>query len=66
MDLSIEEILSELVIRVQKHFNISSLEAVETVALSKLGNYLSEHGNPAGLSLDQLTKQLYTDITIGE
>ncbi len=65
MDLSIEDILCELVIRVQNHFRCEPIVALAAVAKSKLANKLNTQGNGSQLSLDQLANQLYSDLARG-
>lgn len=62
MDISIDKILSELVLKVARHFNLPPQEAVAVVAQSKLANELSSNGNIANKSLDQLSSELYEEI----
>ena len=66
MILSIEDILSELVIRVQNHFKLKPIDALAAVCQSKLASTLCRDGNLYNLSLDELTELLYTGITKGE
>lgn len=66
MTLSIEDILSELVIRVQDHFKLKPIDALAAVCQSKLANTLCKDGNPSNLSLDELIELLYAGISRGE
>lgn len=60
-----ERILTELVLRTARHFNLAPQDALATVAMSRMANELSEKGNCNNLSLDQLTAQLLDEISKG-
>ncbi len=60
-----EKILTELVLRTAQRFNLSTQDALDTVAMSRLANELSEKGNYNNLSLDELTAQLLNEISKG-
>lgn len=62
----IEEILSELVMRVASYFNIDPQEALSAVATSRLANELSRDGNVHHLSVDELSRRIYTEISRAE
>ncbi|MBD5356775.1 MAG: hypothetical protein HDR88_07205 [Bacteroides sp.] len=62
MGTSVEEILSELVIRVANHFDLNSYDALAIVAQSKIANELSLKGNHQNLTLNKLSEQLYEEI----
>ncbi len=66
METNIEKILSELLIRVKEHFNLSAGDALASVAESHLANELSEKGNIRNLSIDELSSQLFLEIARGE
>lgn len=66
MDTSVEQILSELVIRVAEHFNLEPHDALAAVAQSKLANELTNDGNVRNLSVDELCSELYDEIARGE
>lgn len=66
MDTSVEQILSELVIRVAEHFNLEPHDALAAVAQSKLANELTNDGNVRNLSADELCSELYDEIARGE
>lgn len=66
METSIEKILSELVSKVAKHFNLDPQDALAAVAQSGLANELSHSGNVRNLSFDQLCEEIYDEIANGE
>ncbi len=65
-DMPIEKLLGELVVNVAEHFNLSGEDALAAVALSKLANELAEHGNVQNLTLEELSEQLYKEISMAE
>lgn len=66
METNIEKILSELLIRVKEHFNLSGGDALASVAESHLANELSEKGNVKNLTIDELSQKLFLEIARGE
>ncbi len=62
--MSTEDILSQLAILAARCFNLSTREAVAVVARSKIGNDIYMEGNPGGLSLDELSRRLFDEITM--
>ncbi len=61
--MPIDKLLGELVVNVAEHFNLSGEDALAAVALSKLANELAEHGNVHNLTLEELSEQLYKEIS---
>ncbi|MDE5970133.1 MAG: hypothetical protein K2K27_03375 [Muribaculaceae bacterium] len=66
MELSIEKILSELVFRVAKQFNLDLQDALGVVAQSKLANELANNSQPINKSIDELSNNLYKEIASAE
>lgn len=66
MNDQIEKILSMLVVNVSEHFGFNTQEALAAVAQSKIANELSDNGNKADLSIDQLSQKLYNEIAMAE
>ena len=62
MNTTVEQFLSELVIKTAKHFSLDMQDALAAVAQSKLANELSNNGNISNLTTDQLCDQLYDEI----
>ncbi len=65
MDRTIETLLTNLVIRVARHFNLDQIDAIAAVAQSRVANDLSENGNPDNLTIDQLCDKVYGEIANG-
>lgn len=63
---NIEQVLSELVVRVASYFKIDMLDALSAVATSKLANKLSRDGNTGNLSIDELSERIFTEISKAE
>lgn len=59
-----EDIFSQLAILATRRFNLSIREAVAVVARSKIGNDIYMEGNPGELSLDELSRRLFDEITM--
>ena len=57
-----EKILSELVLRIENHFNLDPMDALEAVALSKIGNRIAQGEYDHRLTLDQLAEELYREV----
>ena len=66
METSIEKILTELVGKVAKHFNLDLPDALAAGAHSRVAKELSLSGNVRNLSLDQLCVEIYDEIANGE
>ena len=64
MENSIEKILSELVIKTAKHFNIDPQDALAAVTQSNLANELCHKGNVNNLTIEQLCEMLYKEIAM--
>lgn len=64
--MSIESILSELVIKTAGHFGLESSEALAAVAQSRLADELCSHGNLRNLTIDQLCSELFDEIARAE
>jgi hypothetical protein len=62
--MSTEDILSQLAILATRRFNLSIRETVAVVARSKIGNEIYMAGNPGHLSLDELSRRLFDEITM--
>ena len=63
---NIEQLLSELVVRVASYFNIDFMDALSAVATSRLANELSRDGNTSHLSIDELSNRIFTEISKAE
>ena len=63
---NIEQILSELVIRVASYFKIDTMDALSAVATSSLANELSRDGNTGHLTIDELSERIFTEISKAE
>ncbi len=61
-----EKILSELVIRVKNHFNLTSRDAIAAVCRSPLGNDIHEYGNKDNLTIDELAEIMFRQIANAE
>lgn len=66
METNIDKILTELLVRVKEHFNLSSSDALASVAESPLANELSKKGNIWKMSIDELSQRLFLEIARGE
>lgn len=66
MKASIENILSELVNNVAKHFNLDFQDALAAVAQSDLANELCLNGNDQNRSIEELCAKLYDEIANAE
>lgn len=64
--MSVENILSELVIKTAGHFGLESDEALAAVAQSRLADELSSHGNHRNLTIEQLCSELFNEIARAE
>ena len=62
----IEDILSELVMRVATYFKIDVMDALSAVASSRLANTLSREGNQQNLTIDELSERIYAEISRAE
>lgn len=59
---SIEEILTELAIRVGREFELSAVDAIGVVCTSPLINLALESGDVSPNSIDLLTESLFHEI----
>lgn len=66
MEKEIVKILSELAVKVSEYFHLDSLDALAAVSQSRLANELSSVGNVRNLTMDELCKELYNEISMGE
>ena len=62
MHNSIEEILTELAIRVGREFELNAVDAIGVVCTSPLINLALESGEVVSSSIDQLTESLFHEI----
>ena len=62
MNNSIEEILTELAIRVGREFELNAVDAIGVVCTSPMINKALESGEVASSSIDRLTESLFNEI----
>jgi len=65
MDIIIENLLTDLVIRTSNHFKLSFDDALEAVSQSKVANDLVAFGGSANRSSDELCTELFDEISKG-
>lgn len=63
MDTKVENLLSELVMRTSKHFNMELFDALAAVAQSGVADALAEKGNPDDVSIEELSDRLFYEIS---
>lgn len=61
--MSIDQILSTLVVKVTEHFRLDPQDALAVVAQSKTADELATRGNVGNLSIDRICKKLYDEIS---
>lgn len=66
MNMSMEDFLSKLVIKVAEHFGISYQNALESVARSKIANAISAKDYVGDLDFDNVCERLYSEISHAE